>query len=262
MGLLISAPTLPRLSAVFKPPLIQSLDIDSVDMPSASVIYDFFADTAWTDRQEITHMRLTIHNLEDLGVFSNFVHRTGATFRTLYLRINLNMDILEPETPSVASDPFSLAPCAALESLVLCFCCITESVHDQIDVVLFMLLTYTGLFSEYRGELSALTHVRMDAGSDRVEVARAFITLAQDGDHGEDGEQNAHEGPGMQEDSELWTDFEDALLGLPALERVEFGFDEILCGDRDAGAIKVALESALEKRLPRLQQQGTVRVLI
>ncbi|TBU42014.1 hypothetical protein BD309DRAFT_991973 [Dichomitus squalens] len=223
-------------------------------MPSASAIYDLLADTAWVDRQRITHMRLTAHTYQNLRVFSNFVRRTGATFRTLYLRANMDWDI--PETPLVASHPISLAPCAALESLVLCFRCSSDSAHAQVYMVPSMLRAYTRLFFEHRGALPALAHVRMDAGSD------PFISLAQDRDHGEDGTQNTHVGPGMQGDPQLWTNLENALLGLPALERVEFGFDEILCSDRDAGAIKEALESALDRRLPRLQQQGTVRVLI
>ncbi|EJF59524.1 hypothetical protein DICSQDRAFT_181872 [Dichomitus squalens LYAD-421 SS1] len=229
-------------------------------MPSASAIYDLFADNAWIDRQGITHMRLTAHTYQNLRVFSNFVRHTGARFRTLDLRVNMDWDI--PETPLVASHPISLAPCAALESLVLCFRCSSDSVHAQVYMVPSMLRAYTRLFFEHRGALPALTHVRMDAGSDRVEVARAFTTLAQDRDLGADGTQNAHGGPGMQGDPQLWTNLENALLGLPALQRVEFGFDEILCSDRDARAIKVALEGALERRLPRLQQQGTVRLLI
>ena len=138
---------------------------------------------------------------------------------------------------------------------MLYFDCDPDRLWSNANVVFAMpstLRAYTTLFLEHRGMLPMLNHIRMEAVPVMMELA-GLISFFMRG-------VNLH-GDGTQGEEELLAAFEDALLGLPALRCVEFVFDSLLNnGDVVAPEAKLLLKNALEGRLPRLRQNGTVRV--
>ncbi|KAM5531609.1 hypothetical protein V8D89_014724, partial [Ganoderma adspersum] len=245
----------------FSPPLIHSLTLKWLRPVCARAIYALLASSPSATNGCLTRVSLFGGSPEDFAAFSDFARIPGPAIRELELHVLPHLP-----GPLDMFRELSLTTCTALRSLVLCIQPLFDDDwpgHLHADDTREMLAAYTHFFHRHRDVFPALRVVRLEMRPEGQEMLAAFVRVARD-TYREWHERavqtvSAEE---VEQNRDVWAALEDALCGLPALERAEFVLyewlehNEILTDEA-----KAELRSALEGRLPRLWPGGIVQLV-